>query len=625
MGSERHGIFSLGKKIREEPYGAGFFAVSLIFLTFASYVDYWSGLFPEIEALSAAMVVIFFVYSVAFFSCGKRYGRKSRIAMQAAFLLSLAVAASVIFLAGGRIGTYIALSFLYVSGPVVEYTIVFVFFLSLVSFGAFLLKKGYRQGYLLMAVAFLFFILPYYTVLASKAVVISDEAFIGFADSGLLLHGTNPYAVSVSGILLSNYTAGKVNSLTYTTSNKAIGILNYPDVFLFASLPFYYISEMAGRGFVLATKLQIGIFLFVLLFVIARYVSTDSYKKPLIGLSFTIAFLLGTISAPFELLMLAAIILAYIKLDSKYSWVLLGACLAMQELLWLPVVLLLAYKTMDSGIRKGILSAVGSVLVFFALNAYFIAIGPAAFVHGIFDPIGNIIPDAGGVFGYLIAVAYGTSISISGIIIGIVSLFSLAAFLYAGEKKLIPLLSLLPLEFLSHNLLYYPVFFIAFAFAALAIKENGKAAGKIVVPACWKKILAAMMIALILSGTAVVLYSHSEYMKYFGMRLEPDKSSISTTGTLVEYSLLFRGSCMESCRNLSVLLFGFGGNGPGFFSLENKQGIGNAVPEYDPLNSGYYANASINTNGTGGVYAAQMAIYNDTYAHFTEEFYHGLR
>ena len=319
--------------------------------------------------------------------------------------------------------------------------------------------------------------------------------------------------------------------------------------------------------------------------------------------------------------MLAMIILAYVKLDSEYSWVLLGICLAMQELLWLPVMLLLAYKTVNSGVRKGIINAIGSILVFLAFNAYFIAIGPAAFVHGIFNPIGNIIPDAGGVFGYLISVVYGTSIPIEGVVIGMVSLFSLAAFLYIGEKRLAPLLSLLPLEFLSHNLLYYPAFFIAFAFATLSIRENKKNSRRIALPAGWKRILAVVMAVLILSGIAIVLYSHSEYMRYFGMHLEPKKDNISASGPLTRYSLFFRGSCAGSCGNLSVLMFGFGGNGPDFFNLADRQGLGYAVAEYSTSDSGYYANASINTSTAGDIYAAQMVIYDDSYAHFTSEFY----
>ena len=618
--SKRIRPFNLGRRIRDDPYGAGFFAISLIFLAFAAYVNYWSGLIPIVEFLSVLVTSAFFVYSSFFIAMKGRFGAISKIGMLSSLLLALLAVFLLFSVSGKGIDIYILISAIYQAGPLVEYSVVFVFFFALVSLGIFFLKKKQKMGYFFITASLLLFLMPYYTILASRSVVISDEAFIGFADSRIFISGLNPYTESVAGSLISNYTSGRVNSVTYLMSNKVIGILNYPAGFLFANLPFYLLSSALHGSFILATKLEVGAFLLILLLVISRYSSDNSYKKPLLALPIILAMLLGSISTPFELLMLAALILAYAKIESKYAWLILGVCASLQELLWIPVILLIAYKTSREGLHEGVRSFGGSVLVFLALNSYLIAIGPLAFVHGVFSPIGNIMPDSGGVFGYLISVVYGTAVSITGILFIMAALCAVAAFLYVGEKKMIPILSLLPLLFLSHNLLYYPVFFIAFSLAAFSVKEHSFEGKRFLLPSKLRKALIGAMAVLVLSGAAAILYSHAGYLRYFDIHTESVSLNSSIAGSVERYSIVLEGDCMGGCGNVSYLMFGFSGSGPSFFNVDNRQGIGYGISEYNASVSGYFLNASLNLKETGSVYYMQMLAYNDKYAYFTRAF-----
>ena len=612
--------FDLVGRIRDNPYGAGFFAISLIFLAFTAYVNYWSGLIPVVEFLSILVASAFFVYSTFFIAIRDRFGIISKIGMLSSLLLAVLAVFLLFSVSGKGIDIYILISAIYQSVSLIEYSIVFIFFFALISLGIFFLKKKQKLGYLFIVASFFLFLMPYYTVIASKSVVISDEAFIGFADSRVFINGMNPYTDSVSGILLSNYTSGRVNSVTYLMSNKVIGILNYPAGFLFANLPFYLLSNALHGRFIFATKLEVGIFLLILLLVISKYSSNNSYKKPLLGLPIIIALLLGSVSTPFELLMLAFLIFAYAKIESRYAWLILGVCASLQELLWLPVILLIAYKASKEGLREGIRSLAGSILVFLALNAYLIAIGPMVFIHGVFNPIGNIIPDSGGVFGYLIAVVYGTSVSITGVLFIITALFAVAAFLYIGKKRMIPVLSLLPLLFLSHNLLYYPVFFIAFAFASFSVREDNYEKSGFMLHKNLRKMLIGTMVALIFTGVAVILYSHSLYLRYFDMHTESVFVNASNANFPGRYSVILKGNCTDACGNLSYLMFGFSGNGPSFFNVDNRPGVGYGVLEYNASDSGYSLNASLNLKETGRIYEMQMLVYNDKYAYFTRTF-----
>ena len=107
------------------------------------------------------------------------------------------------------------------------------------------------------------------------------------------------------------------------------------------------------------------------------------------------------------LLMLAVLLLSYFKIDRWYSFVLLGVAAALQEELWLPVILLIVYASNTYGYKKGMRIFAGTILVFLALNIYFIALNPTAFFGSLFSPISAyIFPVSLAPFGYSLLIYF---------------------------------------------------------------------------------------------------------------------------------------------------------------------------------------------------------------------------
>ena len=622
MEAVRNTFRNFAEWIKRNPYNAGFSVLCLVLLFFGAEINYWSSLVPAVESLGLVEIALFFSYSYVFISSRGRPGATARLFMKVSLAASMAALLLVFPLSGKALSLGILVNTLTMISPTVAYAFVFVFFLSLISLGILVLGKGYRLfGYFLIGIAFMLFLIPYYTVFASHLVIPSDEVFITFADSKLLLlHWANPYSSDVTAPLLSNYTTGMVTSLTYTTSNKVVGVFNYPALFLFSSLPFYLASSGSRFPVMFFTELQVGAFLLFLLLVISHYLGRDYYKKPLIGAAFFAAFLMGAMSSPVDLLMLALIILAYVKLESRYSWVFLGLCLALQQLLWLPVALLVIYSINNEGWRKGIYNAVGSAAIFLLLDSYFILQAPAAFVRGVLYPIGNMMPEAGGAFGYLLTVAYGAPISAAGAVLGIAALFSVLAIAYANNKKLIPILGLLPFEFLSRNIQFYLAFFVAFMFAILYVAEKDSRPGGGIIGSFIRKqrLLPALAAALALIGLAVIIYSHAQYLKNFGLTLSTPSYSKSSTGNLTSYSSQLRYTAI-SPLNLSATIFAVSSTGPGFFKTIN--GTSGIDPTGIALNaSSHERNISVGVllPAYEKIYKAQIVLFNDKYAYFSK-------
>lgn len=621
------------KWVTANPYAAGFFAVSLVFLIFNTEINFWSGLLPFVEFCSVLNAALFFLYSLIFLGSRNRFNRNSRLLLKAIFVLTLLDLIAIFPATGMSNSIYVILNTLTSAGAVLVYAFVVVVFLFLISLSLLLFKLKHKAfGYFFILFSIAVFLIPYYAIYNTHLVP-SDEVFVTFVDSKLLLQGVNPYSNDVAALLASNYTSGKVTSPTYTMSNEIIGVLNYPALFLFSSIPFYLVSSQSPNAFSLATKLQVGAFLAILLLVISYCAGREYYKKPLLGVAFFIAFMLNGLSSPVDFLMLAFLILAYAKLESRYSWILLGICLALQQLLWLPVLLLIAYSANNHGWKKGIYNLLGSLAIFLLLNSYFIIIGPQAFIHGVFSPLSNIIPESGGPLGYLISIVYGTPISSTGAILGTAALISVITFLCMNNKKTIAILGLLPFEFLTHDLQFYPTFFLAFAFAILYLKEREPGGYGFI--GGWlrkhKIMLSSMIGAILLFSAAILIYAHIQYSNQFEISASPLNSSLNlstnakTYATVLEYRNL-------SDYNLSIFLFGTSSNGPGFFGFTNASIINGslACPPQDyqcrinvnqiklnPENSTYALRIRVYLPKNESIYRAAIVLYNSKYAYFS--------
>lgn len=534
---------NIKEKILSNPYQTGFILMACIFLTMQVSVDTISSAFTILEPYGMLNVLLFFAYSFLFLISNGKYSKRSKAFLLAAFVTSVLELGIVMFGLGYVSSSMLFSSILYIF-PVFYYLPLLLFGFFLISVSILLMQSKYR----LFAYAFLVFaiissVVLYHVINQNITFIPSDEIFISYAQIQPFLHGMDPYTNNVGSVLYSNSTVGKVGELTYTTLNQIEGTLDYPALYFLVSIPFYLTKWQVLQGMGYAIKIEIEVFLAILLLVLVFTMDKKYLQRPAYGLVLILSFFLIIFSTPTEFIMLAILILAYVKLESRYSWVLLGLCASFQELLWLPVGLLLLYTFNNYGFKKGLYSTIGSVIVFILVNSYFIAINPGAFVNSVLVPINNILtPSSSAPFSYLINILYGTSLKIDGLIFGTVCILMALVFLYFNNKKLVGILSFIPLLFTLHaNMEIFGSFFITFTVAILFITE-----GKEKVKPIWSNWLRQQRTLFFFSFATIVLLvllavfnSHLAYEKNFNLSitnqqvyLNPNTSTLTYSGTL---------------------------------------------------------------------------------------------
>lgn len=435
-------------------------------------------------------------------------------------------------------------------------------------------KNSVYFGYAIIAIAVaLIFV---YFVLVIKYYTIDDEIFIAITSiKYLFLNGANPYQHSLSQLLYYNSSL----AFTMTTNNQIIGTLNYPALYLLSYLPFYFLAPPTIYNLEhYIAPMQAAVFLAAMLLIIGFSIDKEHLKLPPIGVFIVLAIFVVSIASFTSFLMLALLVLAYKKSGTKYSWLLFGMCLAIQELLWLPIILLFVYSIRNYGTKKGFYDIMLSILVFLVINSYFIALSPSAFLGSISNPLQKLLlPTGDSPVSFSILSNYGILLSTYTILFGIAAIFVVLLFAYINEKALVGLLAMVPFLFLAHTLSAYYAFFIAFLFVSLFIKEN-KQDIKAKKHASRRDSIAYVALgALLLALFAYVLInSHASYIRNFNIGISNqsiyyDKALNKTvyTGTL-RYSNL-------SQRSMYILFFGRGNSTMNIIGVVNYSIINNSV------------------------------------------------
>ncbi len=466
------------KQPEKERYRLLFLINLVIFLLLNTSLVTFGDLSKVALFSSALGFFIFAVYGVlyAVHRDDKVLSSKIKIAYKILFL------ACILNLIGGTIFSYpLAPQIFYgMVGAFDVLAIYFVLFMPvffLVFFGTFLYyygKKFRKIAYIFFAFVVVVMLIYYFSGYVFSHYKNDDELFIIFADCKLLFHGVNPYNHSVAPLLYQNYTKNLTTSVTLTTNNQIVGTLNYPALFLFSFLPFYFTSQPTLQNLTsVDLEYQAGVLVFILIFVIAFSIDKKFLSKPMYTIMFFVLISFAYVASVTSYLMLALLVIAYVKLDSKYSWVFLGLCVAIQEELWLPVIFLIAYSFNNNGTKKGVYNVIGTAAVFLAINSYFILLSPSAFFHSVLTPLQSfLLPNSMAPFGYLLEVGYGILLSTFSRIFDILILFFLLVFVYFNKKLLVGLFGMLPLAFLSHAIPVYFTFFAAFIVITLFVKEK---------------------------------------------------------------------------------------------------------------------------------------------------------
>jgi hypothetical protein len=384
-----------------------------------------------------------------------------------------------------------------------------------------------------------------------------DEEWLGIQALHATLLGQNPYAANFSATEISAFLFQKdvVEIPTATTRNMVIGIMDYPALYFLPLILVYPLAQFSVYSIShVYFPVSFGIFILALLFVMAYSSDIKYLSKPnLVAYAFAI-FAVTMSSSVVAFLMLAILVLAYMKIESKYLFILLGIVASMQELLWVPVLLFLVYVFNTKGAKSGTLTLLGTLLVFLLINSYFIALSPAAYFHNLFAPIsGSLFPSPYGAYGYLLLYGYPIPLSAFSLLFGCAVVVSLLLMAYHSNKHLIGMLSLFPLMFLYHGVPSYATFFIAFFILGFFVKEQRASERNKTKKSKAKKNHASMLerltmgharavsIAVILAITAfAIVYiavEHGKYSSGFDIRvynglLTKNQGNVSYSGTL---------------------------------------------------------------------------------------------
>ncbi|MCL5122561.1 MAG: hypothetical protein M1279_01145 [Candidatus Marsarchaeota archaeon] len=461
----------------------------------------------------------------------------------------------------------------------------------------------------------------------------NDEIFLSFLSSRSLLSGSNPYTANYTGIILGN--AGAFGA-TYTTLNGVVGKLGYPAAYLLVTVPFYLMTKFTAPNLInVDVKAEAIVFIFALIVVI--FYSDRSSVKRAMPDWYVIAFMCMSLIfalSMVEFLMLAVILLAYLKYDRWYNFLLFGLAISLQEELWLPVLLLLVYLLNTRGYREAARALVGAIAVFVVINSYFLILSPGALLHDIISPIsGYIIPNSFTPIGYAI-LAYAHVLLGSFVVTGIiVALLLLVIFKFFGKKELIPLFSFVFMLFLYRGQwAYYTFFGLMFVAAIGYSRDNGasKALHRAFGSAGINAVVAYASLALLLALFVINLYiSHLAYASAYGIRVENQSLVINAGVTYYNATMSYTN---VSHKLLTVSILATFNNSTGYYGLFGRKLLVEPYPQSCNAYSCTFNPNIFMINGSGtspleikidGIEESQMAImlYNDSYFYTAKGIY----
>ncbi len=408
----------------------------------------------------------------------------------------------------------------------------------------------------LFVVAIVLFLVYQLYIFGYSGVGSDDEMLLAYYALHALMAGHNPYTFNAAKILTSNMTK---YGFTMLTNNTVVGRLDYPAFFMLSGLPFYALFN-GLPGMVLDYGNSIGylVMLLVSLFVFSFVASKRALGDMRIMVPMLFLFLLYSLQiGSFQYtiaIILFILIIRYI--ESKYVFILLGIAASLQEVMWVPVILVLAYLATTKGLKYASKIFLFSASVFLLINGYFIAIGPGTYMSQVLKPLnGNLLPS------YLTYVSYiiqgSANIPLSGFstVFYIFLVLSILITAYSGNKLTIFSGMFLSYLALDHSLIIYyvmPVAVMASAFA-MGMPFSGKSRLKE-----WLKnrhvgkasvaigITAAFAFALLVS----VAYMHAAYVRGFGVSATGQHISIMGNLTYDNVSL---NSTFDGTQNVYLL------------------------------------------------------------------------
>jgi len=580
-------------------YNHIFFISAFLFVAFiGAFTQY--GSLSYVTSVFGALIAIFFLIVASLrmlvASGSTTISSKHSKPMIAAFsALVLFFTLSIAIMPLARISAVFSLS--QVLMLLAVYIVLMLPILFCIMFGVYLFRAGrkYWAFTLLLIFAAVVIVSLYYFAGYVFHLYPDDESYICFLSAKALLDGTNPYAVSFSSQVYANM---RNISYTLTTSNNIIGTINYPVLYLLSFIPFYMMLPPSMANLSTEMNIQAGVFILLLFITIAIVLDKKYVGKLQYSVIIFLLFSVAIVSSTQTFLMLALILLAYAKIDSRYSWILLGLAASIQEELWLPVLFLIIYSFANKGLKRGIYDLLGTISVFAIINGYFIAINPSAYLNDVFSPIGKLIlPLPSSLFGYPLLQLYTIPIPSLTVMFGITTLLMMVLLFFFNEKKLVPIFSMVPLMF-PHALGSYYTFFTSFAVIAIFIADK-KATRRKTFLSKHKRITIAIIALLIASGFYVIISAHASYQNSFNIAIKNQSLISNSSAKTAYYSANINYGKMAN-RTAYLFLYSYSNTSIYIFGLGNSSIISN--PQHCS-SSDYQCLINVNKiefpNGTG--------------------------
>lgn len=622
--------FRLLEKMQEQRYWICFLLISLLFIAVE-----WNAIAAFITEpllqLSVIAAVLFLIYAFIYLT-RSHFKNSYDFILLPTFVLFL-IDFILMFVLTHPFILYLILLTLHTEEQIGSRITIFMPSFFLAFLGAYFVrtkssKATVRLGQILIALAVLLIAFYFFSGYVYQYYAIDDEEFIVFYSTKALLQGLNPYNYSISRLLYYNTS---ITTISLTTNNEIIGIFNYPALFLYTFVPFYFASapSIHNLGHV-DLVVQAACFIMIAILTVAFSLDKKWLRRPIWGPIFFLSYELGAIASVTTFLMFALLVLAYSRLNTKYSWLFLGLCLAIQEQLWIPIIFLMLYSLNNHGLRKGVYDMIMALLVFMVINAYFIALGPSTFAYAIFNPLQKLLfPNPTAFFGYYVLTNYHMLLGSFMIIFVLVLAFLLILFVHLNQKNLLGFFSLIPFLFLSHSLGVYYSFFVSFLVISLFIKEEKPGTGifeKIMRER--KPLVYAALALIIIAIVAVAYYSHLAYTRAFNLTITNQTLAINNGLKQSLYLANLRYNNMQ-VRQFYISFLVFQNETLNLYGVLNNSLIYNPVR----CQSGNYTcttNVNLVTlNGTSGNYSlyahlkwlnqsvplrlARLVIYTDQY------------
>lgn len=369
-----------------------------------------------------------------------------------------------------------------------------------------------------------------------------DEMAFDYYASYLLIHGVNPYTASMQPII-SRYNI----STTLQLNGSPEYNYNYP---AFGFIPLIFMPLIGSYSPYTFTLVLILLTTFVSFFIYYKSNYNGYALIPITVLIFITYIATSTVDQ--YLAVSVFLLIAYIQRKNIFlSSVFLGLAASTIQLAWFALPFFFVLTIRESGNKALYKSLLIVLLVFLAINGYFIINAPHQYFNDVFGIFGSskLVP-GGPNLGVVLIRSYPVASWYLTLIPAIVLLSSIALF-YFYTSTLKPLLVLVPafIFFLSwRNLSIYSLPFVFIIIAMCYIKEKKEI--KDILTS--KRPMVFVIASVLIISSILLVYAHGIYLHNNTLSINSIKAT--TTQNSIKYLAVNITNNGNSMENVSFLL-----------------------------------------------------------------------